>query len=260
MLKNRCPVFDAHTYMDRLHSEVGFGVPRIVDGQALVELMDQAGIDKAVAMATGASRPDYAKGNELVAQGVRGYPTRIYGLARVNPHYRKGAAESLEYWIRERGLCGLKLNGMMEGFVVNDRELVWPLMEKAEELGIPVFFHSESSWPCSPGLIADLAMDFPGVSIIAAHMGEYQGHAEAIAFAKRVKNLYLDTAGFGRPPHIRRAVEKLGAEKVLFGSNGPNLPFQFEVEKIVRYAHLSDEELRLVMGGNIARLLGVRLQ
>ena len=258
-MKNGCLVFDCHTYMGKLKASDGFGLPEMLDARAMIELMDQAGVDRVVAMATGASAPDYAAGNELIAKSMEAYPERIHGFVRINPQYRERAVQDLEYWIGERGLCGLKLSGLADGFAVNDKDLLGPIMEKVEELGVPVLMHAGGSWLCTPALIADLAMDFPQVNVIVAHMGKYGAHAEAIAFAKRVENLFLGTAFFGSPGIIRRAVATVGADKVLYGSDGPYLPFEFEIEKIAKYAHLSDEETRLVLGGNIARLLGVKL-
>jgi predicted TIM-barrel fold metal-dependent hydrolase len=252
-------LFDCHTYIGRLLTGDVFGIPAVLDAGAMIQLMDEAGVDKVVVMASGESGPEYTEANELVARSMGAHPDRIHGFARVNPRYGAKAVQDVEYWIGERRLCGLKLSGLGEGFVVNDRDLIGPIIEKVDELRVPVLMHAGGSWQCTPALIADLAMDFPGVSFIIAHMGLFGGHEEAIAFARRVKNLFLDTALFCSPGAIKRAVVSLGAERVLYGSNAPFLPFEFEIEKIAKYSDLSDEEAQLVLGGNIARLLGVEL-
>ena len=256
-MKDGFLVFDCHTYMGKLNVADGIDLPEVCDAHAMVALMDQAGVDKVLAMASGASGPEYVEGNDLIAKGMKAYPGRIYGLARINPHKGERSTEDLKYWIRERGLCGLKLSATADGFVVNDKDLLGPIMETAEELGVPVMMHSELSIRCTPALIADLAMDFPGVNIIVAHMGMYEGHVEAITFGRRVKNLFLETSFIPRPTIVRKAVMTIGAEKLLYGSDAPYFDFEFALDKIAKYARLSDEEARLVLGGNIARLLGV---
>jgi predicted TIM-barrel fold metal-dependent hydrolase len=60
------------------------------------------------------------------------------------------------------------------------------------------------------------------------------------------------------PEMIQRAVETIGAARVLFGSDGPGCIPALELEK-VRLAGLSPEDEALVLGGNIQRLMdGVR--
>ena len=60
------------------------------------------------------------------------------------------------------------------------------------------------------------------------------------------------------PEMIRRAVATIGAERVLFGSDGPGCVPALEIEK-VRLVGLSPEDEALVLGGNIKRILdGVR--
>jgi hypothetical protein len=57
---------------------------------------------------------------------------------------------------------------------------------------------------------------------------------------------------------IRQAVDTLGAERVLYASDGPGCPPLLEVEK-VRLAGLSSAKEELIFSGNIQRLLqGVR--
>jgi predicted TIM-barrel fold metal-dependent hydrolase len=58
------------------------------------------------------------------------------------------------------------------------------------------------------------------------------------------------------PEKIREAVDRIGPERVIFGSDGPVSSPVLEREKIM-IAGLSDEETRLVLGGNAVTLLGV---
>jgi hypothetical protein len=58
------------------------------------------------------------------------------------------------------------------------------------------------------------------------------------------------------PHKIREAVARIGADRVVFGSDGPVSSPDLEHEKIL-VAGLTDEQTRLVLGGNAAALLGV---
>ena len=85
-------------------------------------------------------------------------------------------------------------------------------------------------------------------------MGGYFHVDEAIAVAERHPNLVLETSAMPYPAKIREAVERLGAERVLYASDGPVCSPRIEVEK-VRLAGLDPDAERLVLGENAARLL-----
>ena len=60
---------------------------------------------------------------------------------------------------------------------------------------------------------------------------------------------------------IARRIRQIGVDRVLYGSDTPFNHMKMEVDKILVYANahlqLSVEDLRLVMGGNLKRLLGM---
>jgi predicted TIM-barrel fold metal-dependent hydrolase len=60
------------------------------------------------------------------------------------------------------------------------------------------------------------------------------------------------------PSFIQNAVSKLGPERVVFGSNGPEMPPDFQLE-VIRRARLGLEAETLVLGGNAARLYGIEV-
>jgi uncharacterized protein len=70
----------------------------------------------------------------------------------------------------------------------------------------------------------------------------------------RYPNIYTDTAGTRRFDLVAEAVQKAGADKVLFGSDGPWLHPKLELEKILPL-RLPQHEEKLVLGGNLSRLI-----
>ena len=75
-----------------------------------------------------------------------------------------------------------------------------------------------------------------------------------LALSDRHPNLVLETSAMPYPVKIREAVQRLGAERVIYGSDGPVCSPRIEVEK-VRLACLDAESERLVLGENARRLL-----
>ena len=72
-----------------------------------------------------------------------------------------------------------------------------------------------------------------------------------------LEHVYFDTAAshlLYEPAVYRRVIDLVGAEKILWGSDFP-LTSQAKALERTRDAELSDEELDLVLGGNVRRLL-----
>ena len=108
----------------------------------------------------------------------------------------------------------------------------------------------------------------PEIHIILAHLGnsgDIEGakdpthHVQAIAASKH-GNVHVDTSSAaGIQPHLLEyAVSKVGAEKILFGTDTP-LYFAAMQRARVDSAELPDEAKRLILRGNAERLLGRKL-
>lgn len=224
----------------------------------LLANMDANGVDMVVAFPKANPHTDYRVENERITGWMKDYPTRIVAFARINPYFgAKAVADIREY--AAMGMRGLKIHPIRDfsGNRVNDPELMFPIIEAAQAANLLVLVHSGEWWNCSPSLIADLARNFPKTNFVMAHSAGFGGHQEAIAVARHQDNLYVDTASNGYPDITSNVVRALGPERVLYGSDHPTLPFGFELGKIVKYANLNSEQLDLILGRNLARLLKI---
>jgi predicted TIM-barrel fold metal-dependent hydrolase len=229
--------------------EVAVGPAAEVD--RLDALCRDAGVDRAVLMPAPSFRPR----NRLVADALGAAPRsrgRFVGCALVNPHFGEDAVAELERAVREWGFRAAKLMPTLHAVGLAG-PLAHPVMRKARELTIPVTIHSGES-PAHPLEIGLLAEAFPDVPVVMDHMG-YRNHVgAAIAAAKRTSNLYLMTTAVMEPHCIRDAVRELGADRVVFGSNGPSVPPAVQL-LVIRQVELSAADERKVLGENAARLL-----
>jgi uncharacterized protein len=66
--------------------------------------------------------------------------------------------------------------------------------------------------------------------------------------------VYLETSAMPYPAQIRRAIDTIGPERVLFASDGPGCLPKLEVHK-VRLAELTPAEAERVFAANILELL-----
>jgi predicted TIM-barrel fold metal-dependent hydrolase len=129
-------------------------------------------------------------------------------------------------------------------------------MEEASRLRIPVQIHSHQPGS-QPALIGDLADRFPDVTVVMAHMG-MASYKDAIFVARKCPNVVLETSAQPWTHRICRTVmDTVGVTRLVFGSDAPLHHQEIELRK-VQMASLSEEELRLVLGGNIARIVGIQ--
>ncbi len=252
-------IVDAHVHIGELDSKSKhFGTtPRKFTADDMIRLMDKNGVDIVVANCIGRmlNDDDFKVKNLIIADGMSRYPDRIIGFARVNP-WLEECVDQLRWAIQEKKFRGLKLHPITESFQAND-ELVHPLMEEASRLRIPVQIHSHQPGS-QPALIGDLADRFTDVTIIMAHMGMAM-YKDAIFVARKCPNIILETSAQPWTHRIcRTVIDNIGVERLIFGSDAPLHHQEIELKK-VQMAGLSKEELRFVLGDNMAKIVGIKI-
>src|SRR6476646_2868501 len=97
-----------------------------------------------------------------------------------------------------------------------------------------------------------LAQEYPDVDFIIPHLGsfadDWRAQGSFIDHLARHPNIYTDSAGVRRFDLLEQAVERAGARKILFGSDGPWLHPGVELAKVAALALSRDNEA-LVLGG-----------
>lgn len=235
--------------------------------------MDIAGIEKSVLLPIDCETTHGCRlpSNEAVQSLVDEYPDKFIGFASVDPH-KKNAVRSLSEAVESMSLKGLKLSSPLQKFVPSD-ERMFPIYEKAEELGIPVLFHSGMFWQRTEGLdiarpllFDKVAVMYPELKIILAHFG-FPWVWETAVLAMRHPNVYVDLANvYTTTPHeyyaqlietlSKRVVESCLEKKILFGSDFPRM----EADKMVRALKklpLQEKTLDRILGENATGILKI---
>ena len=115
-------------------------------------------------------------------------------LAYVGPR-EKDCAEQLLYCLDELNFQGVKLHPYVSNFCVADVVMLRPIFEVLEERRSYAVIHCASEdFRNHPSMFERLGNCFPNVLIQMAHMGEVMSTKYAVDVAKRVPNVYLDTA------------------------------------------------------------------
>jgi predicted TIM-barrel fold metal-dependent hydrolase len=220
--------------------------PKAWTAEKLAKLEREASIDLAVLVPEPTLCPDNVAVRNAAAQVSMFLP-----CACVNPQLEQEALEEFEMAVKEWGFRGLKLMPPKHGYRIVE-DIIYPLLQKATELGVPVSIHSGQE-SCHPADIGFMALEFPDIPFIMDHMGYRYFVRQAILAAKHAPNVYLATTAVPEPNFIKNAVSKLGPERVVFGSNGPGMPPDLQLE-VIRRAGLGAEAEALILGGNAARL------
>ena len=231
-----------------------------LDLEKLLALEDEAEMDVAVVMPNTQPEPQ----NQEFADIIRGNP-RVLGCALIHPTEPDPVGQ-VQKAANEWGMKGIKLMPAVHGYNVDD-EMVKPVVEAAQDNGLIVSIHSGRG-NCHPTRIGNVASWIPGTPVIMDHMGFPDDLEAAIEAAKAKGNIYLGTTilRFHRrwgtdpdqvvPTEMQKAVDELGPERIVFGSNTPEYrPIQ--VINAIRRLKLGDEAEASIFGDNLARIYGL---
>ena len=206
----------------------------------------QAGIGRTVLFA--AFHSDYAVANRAVARIVTSRPDRFYGFAFIHPvHDRGRVADLVREAVEQHGFVGIKVHR-------HDARITREICEVAATYRLPVLYDVMGE----VSTVELLAVEYPQVSFIIPHLGsfadDWQAQHALIDHLVRHPNIYSDTSGVRRFDLLAEAVQRAGAHKLLFGSDGPWLHPGVELAK-VQALDLSPAEQKLVLGGTLLKLI-----
>lgn len=243
---------------------------RLVTAENLVEALDRWGADMAVTFGfpftdTGKS----ATVNDYVIGAAKEHPGHIIPFACVNPLMGKPALKELERAIA-RGAKGVgELAAYKAGLGPEVRKALKPVAELCREAGVPLLLHANEpvghNYPGkSPMEVSDLytlISENQETTWILAHMGGGLFFYETLKkeVTETLRNVHYDTSAspFLYKPEIhRRFIEIAGAQKLVHGTDYPLLE-QPRYEKDYVTSGLTIVEKAAVMGGNMARILGI---
>lgn len=252
------------------------------DGSGQLGAMDEAGIDVAVMLCydwtaeehLGPAPVGWREQNDWYARFAESNPERIRWAFGSDPRH-DGALAAFEEAVRDRGAVALKLHPA-GGWYLNDR-VVYPFLEKAGELDVPVVFHVGpepgplySKWS-DTWLLDEVAADFPDLRIQAAHTGN-AAWRDALAVASVKPNVNLDLSGWQvralRNPErfyadVREVLDTVGPARVMWGSDAPYYrALATDKDYVAAFADapegtFTDEEVAAILGGTAASFYGL---
>lgn len=258
--------FHTHCFPDSLAART---MPRLAevsatsphtDGtlRALVDYMDAQGIDIAVLQHV-ATKPTQLDTINAYAASIQ--TNRVLCFGALHP----GAADipSAIENIRLKGLRGIKLHPAYQQFHVDDPSLA-TFYDTLAASGLPVLFHA--GWdPVAPDTLyapprafAQLAKAYPGMPIIAAHLGGMDCWEDVLRDLAGAP-VYLDTSMITRckrPEIIAQIIAAHDKERILFATDCP-WGGVAQTDAYLKALHLDADVMAGIYWRNAARLLGI---
>ena len=230
--------------------------------------------------------------NDAMAELVSRHPGRLYGLATVDAYSGEAGARELTRAIEELGLRGVFVESA-KGHLLPDAKEARPTFAAAAALGVPIFLHpvedpqlyerfktyGRLGVRLTRGTINSAAIfailesgmfeDMPNLRVVvtalalgglllAGSVGDgWRLGKDTPPLTRR--HVYMDTTGL-HPPIMRGAVDLLGADHVLFGTDWPVVMEKSVPERMhaaFAACDLDAAARQMIANGNALRLLGM---
>jgi predicted TIM-barrel fold metal-dependent hydrolase len=273
----RRDVFDAHVHLfpGRLcraiwdwFDEHAWPVRYRLDAEASIEFLIRRGVTRFAGLVY-AHKPGISRSlNHFLAELAAAH-SQVVALGTVLP-----GEPDTEAIVREAlgplDLHGIKLHCHVQKLAADDPRIdpVYALCQDAQR---PVVIHAgrepssdgygvDTTELCSPDQIERVLQRYPRLRVIVPHLGAADFEAYA-AMLSRHEHLYLDTtmalAGYfpNTPPP---AIFPRLADRCLYGSDFPNLPYAWDRElKIIAETPMPDATREALLWGNATRLFAL---
>lgn len=230
-------IIDCHTHIGR-NDHIRASV------KDLLESMDSCAIDKALVFAADINDAP----NDWVMEQIAPHRDRLDMVAAIHPLKWADASEyqadvrRVTDWYGEGKIKAAKFYTGYDHYYANEYDTTRGYLKALEEVGCPAIFHCGDCL-CSiqnaklkyahPLHIDEVAVDFPKMNFIIAHMG-FPWHRDAAEVCYKNPNVYSDISGFvygkfeddiGSDEKFAKVIKEFidicPADKLLFGTDFP---------------------------------------
>ncbi len=240
-LKNTAEMFDVKTY----------GLATETD---LLSQMDESNISYSVIHMV-APFPSGVKGTNSWLINLN--QDRFIKFGTVHPQYKDYEDEIKR--LKDNNICGVKFQPDIQRFHPDKKEAAYHVYEALSKAGLKVMFHiGGEPLPgpkdrSKPHMIRNIALDFPDLKIVGAHLAGLNMWEETYEHLVGLKNVYMESSlsyQFIDPDMAEKIIKEHGTNKIFFGSDYPFGSINESVQAANAVDFLSDEEKKDIMGRN----------
>ncbi|MGM9649360.1 MAG: amidohydrolase family protein [Butyricicoccaceae bacterium] len=278
--------FHTHTFPDKIAARTVEKLKAMARAKAhtdatcgmLVDSMHEAGVDCSVVLPVATNVAQSEKLNEAAYEvNERWSGEGLISFGAIHPAYED--YRTLLHHIADLGLKGIKLHPQYQGVPFDDIRTM-RILDCASELGLITVVHSgidigiEGPTMCTPDRVLHVMDEVAPEKLVLAHMGGWRMWDE-VSDKLAGLPLYLDTSySLGEIPRdadtpradsesalmdaeqFTALIEKHGADKILFATDSP-WGGQEQYLELVRALELTEDEKRMILGGNAQKLLKI---
>ena len=232
--------------------------------------MDECGIDLSVVSGTAGLEPRFPQENYTVydvLEWCEAYPKRmlaamvVEGLGSISYICRM-----IEELAPNPAFALVRVVPMFLQEPLNSARL-YPVYERCEGLGIPVSINVGVPAPRvraahqDPLLLDEVLVDFPQLTVVAAHMG-HPWESLLINFMRKFPNLYLTNSGYLAkyivPEIVQFMNSSVGFDRLIFASDAPRIAPARAIEE-ARRLPINEKAMTHFLGENALAVLGSRV-
>jgi len=196
--------------------------------------------------------------NESVARVMQAHPDRFYGWIVVNPKVADPIAE-VERWVERPGWVGVKIHPSLHRYPV---AMVDDVALFCSENGLPLMVHLGGDR--ERGDYRYLPERYPSLKVLYAHAG-VPFWDELWEYAGKKDNVHVDLSSQYLDDPLRlETVEALGADKCLYGTDGPygypDADGSYDHGRILNEIlnwPLTLADKKRILGGNFIEITGI---
>lgn len=249
--------FDASCYIGRRMRKPE-GQPETVE-EAL-DAMDHFGIHEALVIDTLAHEANPMAGNARIVERVKEHPRLHPAWAGLMTHSKEfPPPEELVAQMREQAVGALfffygQFDIRLDDWGVDD------LLEVLEDAQVPVFLCPENARQGGGTDATDwtnvvrICREFPELPVVVTESRVYRSQRAVYAALAACPNLRIDLSSLWLHQRIEFICQEFGADRLVWGSQFPQRSPGVPMMQL-NYSDISEEELSLVAGGNMRKLL-----
>jgi hypothetical protein len=235
-------IIDSHTHWG---PSVTMGT-ELTTGE-LLRQAEQSGVDKIVIFPF----PSMALANEEINEELLNEATRVekfipyYYIPEIMSPIPKGKGFYGGKWHWMRGIQDCSSN-----YQALEDPRLGEFIEASEKIGLPIVFEEELAFTEA------FIKKTKSLKVIIPHLGMLGGNPIDFLHAfKARENVYFDTA-LSNPDTLMKFIEKIGLERILFGSDIPFGTMKWELEKVLSLP-IGDDKKEWILSKNLKRLIGL---
>jgi uncharacterized protein len=229
----------------------------------IIDLLKKIGVKKAICANHGSlSTINYGL-NELF-ESLKTYEDFLYGYLVFNPNFENLSLRAIEENFERNQIVGIKIHPSWHLCYPHDEryERFWQF---AAQKKIPVLTHTwdpeapnKSQKFSDPFGFENIIKKYQDLKIVFAHAGG-RGKMlyEVISLMEKYANLYVDFAGdIFVPGLIEEYMQRVGSERLLFGSDMPWVDIRFHLAHILKL-DVAEKDKKNILGLNAVKLFNL---